>query len=351
MPQFTVAQLAEICSGVAQGELSRVITGANSLSAAIADQLSFVAGRKAQSELLTTRAGCLLIGPETQIESGRTVIRVADPRSAFAKALRSLYPDPLPAPGVHPTAIVSASAVIGLECSIGAYSIIGENVLIGDHCVIGPRCQIDNGAHIGPGSRFFANVTVYAGVQMGSRAVVHSGAVIGADGFGFAFVEDHYEKFPQIGKVVIGDDVEIGANTCIDRAALGVTKIGNGTKLDNLIHIAHNCAIGEHVAIAAQAGFSGSVTVGDYAVIGGQAGIGEKAMIAAKAMVGGKAGIITSQRVPAGEPVWGIPARPLRQHLKGLANIARLDELKKMVQELRRKVDRLEQPANDGSRR
>ncbi len=349
MPQYTVAQLAEICSGVAQGELSRVITGANSLSTATTDQVSFVAGRKAQNELSTTKAGCLIVAHKTEVDSWRTVVQVADPRAAFARALRALYPEPLPAPGVHPSAMVSASAVIGLGCSIGAYSTIGDNVLIGDHCVIGPRCQIDNGAHIGPGSRFFANVTVYAGVQMGARAVVHSGAVIGADGFGFAFVEDHYEKFPQIGKVEIGDDVEIGANSCIDRAALGVTKIGNGTKLDNLIHIAHNCTIGEHVAIAAQAGFSGSVTVGDYAVIGGQAGIGEKAIIAAKAMIGGKAGIITSQRVPAGEPVWGIPARPLRQHLKGLANIARLDELKKLVQELRRRVDRLEGPANDAS--
>ena len=172
--------------------------------------------------------------------------------------------------------------------------------------------------------------------------MIHSGVVIGADGFGFALVGDHYEKFPQVGAVEIGDDVEIGANCCIDRAALGVTRIGDGTKLDNLVHVAHNCELGKHVVVAAQTGFSGSVTVGDYAVIGGQAGIGEKAKIEAKAIVGGKAGVLTSQTIRAGEPVWGIPARPLRGHLKGLAYIQKLPELNETVREIRQRVVELE---------
>jgi UDP-3-O-[3-hydroxymyristoyl] glucosamine N-acyltransferase len=154
-------------------------------------------------------------------------------------------------------------------------------------------------------------------------------------------VEGRYRKFPQVGTVDIHDDVEIGAGCCIDRAALGVTRIGRGTKLDNLVHVAHNCVVGENVVVAAQTGFSGSVTVGDYAVIGGQAGIGEKAHIEARAIVGGKAGILTSATVRAGEPVWGIPARPLRQHLKGLANVNKLPELKARINQIEQQLKSL----------
>jgi UDP-3-O-[3-hydroxymyristoyl] glucosamine N-acyltransferase len=179
-------------------------------------------------------------------------------------------------------------------------------------------------------------------VRIGARAILHSGCVIGADGFGFTRAGDHYEKFPQVGTVEIGDDVEIGANCCIDRAALGATRIGDGAKLDNLVHVAHNCTIGKHVVIAAQTGFSGSVSVGDYAIIGGQAGIGEKANIAARAVVGGKAGILTSKKVSSEEPVWGIPARPLRQHLRNLAYVNKLPELSKQIDDLKKKLAALE---------
>ncbi|MBV9081663.1 MAG: hypothetical protein JOZ62_03225 [Acidobacteriaceae bacterium] len=172
--------------------------------------------------------------------------------------------------------------------------------------------------------------------------------MIGGDGFGYTLAGDRYQKFPQIGGVEIEDDVEIGANCCIDRAALGVTRIGEGTKLDNLVHVAHNCLIGRHVVVAAQTGFSGSVTVGDYAVIGGQVGVGEKARIDSKAVVGGKAGILTGQRITAGEPVWGIPARPLRQHLKGLAQVARLTATNQELRELRKKVAELESAQRRG---
>ena len=209
-------------------------------------------------------------------------------------------------------------------CQVGAGCVLGDDVLLGD------------------GSILHANVTIYDHVRIGARVLIHSGAVIGADGFGFALADGHYEKFPQVGIVEIGDDVEIGANCCIDRAALGVTHIGDGAKFDNLVHVAHNCVLGRHVVVAAQTGFSGSVTVGDYAVIGGQAGIGEKAKIESKAIVGGKAGVLTSQTVRAGEPVWGIPARPLRGHLKGLAYVQKLPELAKTIRELRQRVRELE---------
>jgi UDP-3-O-[3-hydroxymyristoyl] glucosamine N-acyltransferase len=208
--------------------------------------------------------------------------------------------------------------------------------------VIEAGCVIGDHVTIGENSFLHANVTVYNRVQIGARVIIHSGAVIGADGFGFALVDGHYRKFPQVGTVDIQDDVEIGAGCCIDRAALGVTRIGRGTKLDNLVHVAHNCLLGQDVVVAAQTGFSGSVTVGDYAMIGGQAGIGEKANIEARAVVGGKAGILTSATVHAGEPVWGIPARPLRQHLKGLANVNKLPELKARVNQLEQQLRSLE---------
>jgi UDP-3-O-[3-hydroxymyristoyl] glucosamine N-acyltransferase len=219
---------------------------------------------------------------------------------------------------------------------------VGENSRIAEGCVIGNGCVIGSNVSLGAGTTLHPNVTLYDGVRVGSRVILHAGCVIGADGFGFALAGDRYEKFPQVGTVEIGDDVEIGANSCVDRAALGVTCIGDGTKFDNLVHVAHNCNIGRHVVVAAQTGFSGSVSVGDYAVIGGQVGIGENAKIAARAIVGGKSGVLTSQSIPAGEPVWGIPARPLRQHLKGLANVQRLPELKEQLLQLKQRVAELE---------
>src|SRR5262249_36222161 len=168
------------------------------------------------------------------------------------------------------------------------------------------------------------NVSIYRDVTIGDDVVLHSGCVIGADGFGFVFHNGAYEKFPQVGRVEIGNRVEIGANCCIDRAALGVTSIGDGTKLDNMVHVGHNCKIGRHVVVAAQTGFSGGVTVGDYAVIGGQVGIGDKARIESRAILGSGSGVLTSKIVHAGEVMWGTPARPLKEHLKQLAALARL---------------------------
>src|ERR1700687_1454789 len=181
-----------------------------------------------------------------------------------------------------------------------------------------------------------ANVTIYDNVTIGNRAILHSGCVLGADGFGFVRAGDRYEKFPQIGRVKVGDDVEIGANSCVDRAALGVTVIGDGSKLDNMVHIGHNCRIGRNVVIAAQTGLSGGVVVEDDAVIGGQVGIGDKARIESGAVLGSGCGILTSKIVRKGQVVWGTPARPLKQHLEQLANLSRLPELRKELSELKK---------------
>jgi UDP-3-O-[3-hydroxymyristoyl] glucosamine N-acyltransferase len=339
---FTVARLAELVAGAVEGDAHRIISGANTIENACESDLAFAANRKALGAAVSSHAGCVLVPLSFHTPISAAVIRVADPRVAFAKALESIYPRKRLAPGVHPTAIIAPNAQLGANCHVGAYVSIGENAQIGDDCEIGPGCSVGDDVAIGNASTLHPRVTLYDRVKIGARAILHSGCVIGADGFGFALTGDHYEKFPQVGSVELADDVEIGANCCIDRAALGVTRIGAGTKLDNLVHVGHNCIIGRHVVIAAQTGFSGSVTVGDYAVIGGQVGIGEKAHIDSRAVVGGKAGILTSQTVRAGEPVWGIPARPVRGHLKGLAYVQKLPELNETVREIRQRLVQLE---------
>jgi UDP-3-O-[3-hydroxymyristoyl] glucosamine N-acyltransferase len=339
---FTIAELAELVGGAATGDSARAITGANTIENAGESDLAFAASRKALDAAAFSRAGCLLVPLSFNQQLRVPVIHVPDPRVAFAKALECIYPRKRLASGIHPSAVIAKSAQLGQHCHVGAHVSIGDNVRIGDGCQIGPGCVLGDDVSIGDESTLHASVTIYDRVRIGARVIVHSGCVIGADGFGFALSGDHYEKFPQVGVVEIGDDVEIGANCCIDRAALGTTRIGNGSKLDNLVHVAHNCSLGSHVVVAAQTGFSGSVTVGDYAVIGGQAGIGEKATIESKAIIGGKAGVLTSATVHAGEPVWGIPARPLRGHLKGLAYVQKLPELNATVREIRQRVANLE---------
>lgn len=341
----TVLQLAEICGGAAEGDIARWISGANALESATAADLSFVSSvssGKAIAAARMSKAGCLLAPPSFDGKGTWAIIRVAEPRSAFVRALAVLYPKKCVAASVHPTAVVAKDARIAADCYIGPHASIGEQAQIASGCSIGSGCAVGARVTIGENTTLAPNVTLYDGVIVGARVILHAGCVIGADGFGFTFSEDKYKKFPQVGTVEIGDDVEIGANSCVDRAALGVTRIGCGTKLDNLVHVGHNCTIGQHVVIAAQTGLSGSVVVEDHAVIGGQVGIGEKAKIEAKAVVGGKSGILTSQVVRVGEPVWGIPARPLKKHLKGLAYVQRLPELKEQLRELRQRLEKVE---------
>lgn len=338
---LTVEQLAvELgCEWERNGGLE--IKGAAALEDASAADLSFVANRKAAGQANSSGAGCLIVPPGFDAGS-RTVIRSPQPRNAFARALLLLYPEKPAGSGIHATAIVASSASIGRDCWIGPHVTIGEDARIGAGCRIGEGSSIGRGVHLGSDCRLHANVTLYAGAQVGARAILHSGCVIGADGFGFAFEKDHYEKFPQVGSVRLGDDVEIGANSCIDRAALGWTTIGDGTKLDNMVHIGHNCRIGRHVVIAAQTGLSGGVIVEDYAVIGGQVGIGDKARIESRAVLGSGCGILTSKIVRGGQVVWGTPARPLKEHLRNLAYIDRLGSLLDEVKQLRARVSQLE---------
>ncbi len=336
-----VRELAEWLGAPFEGDGEREIDGVGSLESAGASALAFVSGRKATREAASSAAGCLIVPLDYSNLPARTVIRSPEPRTAFARAVSRLCPPPEVVPGIHPTAVVSPDAEIGAGVAIGPLVAIGEGTRVGAGSSIGSNCVVGRRVAIGERCVFHPHATVYDDVDIGSRVILHSGAVIGADGFGFVMEGGRYHKFPQIGRVSIGDDVEIGANSCVDRAALGVTWVGEGTKLDNMVHVAHNCRIGRHVVVAAQTGFSGGVVVEDYAVIGGQVGIGDKARIETRAVLGSGCGVLTSKIVRAGEVVWGTPARPLKEHLEMLANLGRLPELQKEVAELRRKLKEL----------
>ena len=294
------------------------------LDEAVAGDISFVASSKAWKQASASKASCLIVPDSFPNHGGQTYIRVPNPRLAVARVIAKLHPKTPLAQGVHPTAVIGPETVIGGGASIGPFVTLGARVRIAQGAVIGAGCVIADDVIIGSRATLHPRVTVYPNVTLGNEVILHSGCVIGADGFGYVMTDGAWENFPQIGRVEIGDRVEIGANACVDRAALGVTSIGDGTKLDNMVHIGHNCRIGRHVVIAAQTGISGGVVVEDYAVIGGQVGIGDKARIESRAVLGSGSGVLTSKIVRAGQVMWGTPARPLKEHLAQLAVLSRL---------------------------
>ncbi len=337
-----VRELADWLGATYEGDGEKELTGVAPLEAAGATEVSFVGSRRAARAAEASAAGCLIVPVDFPGPSYRTVIRVQEPRTAFARAVNRFHPTTELKPGVHPTAAIGSEVRVGALCSIGPHVSIGDNTRIGVSTAIGAGCVIGKRVSLGEGCILYPNVTIYDNVDIGRGCILHSGCVIGADGFGFVLNGDHYEKFPQVGRVEIGNSVEIGANSCVDRAALGVTSIGEGTKLDNMVHVAHNCRIGRHVVVAAQTGFSGGVVIEDYAVIGGQVGIGDKARVETRAVLGSGSGVLSSKIIHSGQVVWGTPARPLKEHLEQLANLARLPETRREVAQLKRRVSNLE---------
>ena len=320
----TSGQLATQLGLPLRGDPNRPIETAAILEDATPNQLAFISQEKFFEAGLNSKAGCIIALPTYLGAQNQAIIESPQPRAHFAQALQILYPVPAINPGTSPSAQIDPTAEISPTAEIGPYVVIGPQTRIAENVRIGPGCTIGSQVTIGAGTTLHPRVTIYPRVTIGQDCILHAGAVIGADGFGFELSAGQYRKVPQVGTVQIGNDVEIGANTCIDCATLGATIIGDGTKLDNMVHIAHNCRIGRHVVIAAQTGFAGGVSVGDYAIVGGQVGVGDKARIESKAIVGSGAGILTSKIVRAGEPVWGTPARPLRQYLEQVATLSRL---------------------------
>lgn len=339
-----VAEIAAKIGGKAVGEVAREVARVASLAGARGDELSFVEDVRFADEGRKSAAGALIVGePSVEALQGKTLIVVRSPRLGFAKAgallgseERRRGANPLKpneglngAPGgsgVHASAVVDSSAKIGQGASVGAMAFVGPRVTIGRNSVIGPGCVLLGDIEIGHDCELVARVTVYAQTKIGGRVTVHAGAVLGSDGFGFVPDENgRYHKFPQIGRLEIGNDVEIGANATVDRGALDATVIADGVKLDNLVHVGHNVRLGENVVSAAQTGISGSSVVEKNVLIGGQVGIADHVTIQEGAILGAQTGI-PSNKVIRGKGVvfWGTPARPIREYLKELAVLARL---------------------------
>jgi len=328
----TLQEVAEASGGTVRGDGGVRVGGVASISRASCGDLVFVDDARHLQAALASPAAAIIAGSfAAGVAAGKPLLIAANPKLAFARAARFLEgPHRQGEAGskfVDPSAVVSPSATLGLGVKVGQHVVVEEHAEIGHNTELGAGCVIGAGVRIGSGCRFYPNVTVYSGTVIGDRVIVHAGAVLGSDGFGYVrdAATGGYEKFPQIGQLVIEDDVEIGANTTIDRGALEETRIGRGAKLDNLVHIGHNCQIGENVVIAAQTGLSGSIVIENNVVLGGQVGIGEHARVEEGVMLGGQGGVLPHKVLRGkGEVFWGTPAQPVREYLKQLARLARL---------------------------
>ena len=313
------------------------ITGVNALEAARAGELTFAEHDRQAPMVSASHASAILVSEQFPQVPGKILLRVKQPREAFARVMVLFQPPPAGPRGIHPSAVVSPDA------SLGEGVALGECVVVRDRATIGPGTVIESGVHIGADvsigrdSYLGPNVVVMRGSRLGDRVVIHGGTVIGGDGFGFVWAGQGYAKVPQIGNVVIEDDVEIGCNVCVDRATLGSTIIRRGTKIDNLVQIAHNDVIGRDVIITGQVGFAGSVTVGDRAMFGGQSGVVDHITIGEGAKIGAASPV--TKDVKAGETVWGFPARPVRRVKHEMASVALLP---KWIQQLKDCLGELE---------
>ena len=333
----TAAELAETIGAKLEGDGAVEVRGVAAPERATPHDLIYVDAEKHAARASASAALCVIAGEGVSVE-GKTVLRHRQPKVAFAKAAAVLVEPTRIASGVHPTAIVAPLARLAANVNIGPYTVIGEDVHVGEGTQIGAHCVIAGGCWIGANCRLHPRVTLYGGVRVGDRVEIHAGAVLGADGFGFAQGEGRYWKFPQTGLVEIGNDVEIGANTTIDRGSLDDTQIGDGVKLDNLVHVGHNVKIGAHTVIAAQTGISGSSTLGHHVVVGGQVGIADHCTLEDGAIAGAQAGIPTGKTIRGGQMVWGTPAREIGRFKDTYVWYARLPELAARIKELEAKV-------------
>ncbi len=329
----TAKELAEAIGARLEGDGAAEISGVAAPERAGTRDLIYVESAKHAQRALASAAGCA-IAAEGITLAGKTVLRSGQPKVAFSQAAELLLGRAPIASGIHPTAIVAPLARVAPGAAIGPYAVIGEDTHIGAGTQIGAHSVIGAGCWIGENCRIHPRVTLYGGARLGNRVEIHSGAVIGADGFGYALGEGKYWKFPQAGIVEIGDDVEIGANSTVDRGSLDDTRIAEGAKLDNLVHVGHNCQIGAHTVIAAQAGLSGSCVFGKRVVVGGQAGFGERCKLEDGSVMGAQCGVLSGKTIRSGETVWGTPARPLRKFKELYAWFARLPELAARIKEL-----------------
>lgn len=336
-----LGMLAELVKGKLVGDPQIVIRGIASLREAREDEISFLSNMKYLKDVHESRAAALIVPPQFQ-SSQKPAIICENPYLAFAKILELFHPADMIIPqGIHPTAVVHPKARIGGQCCIGPYVVIEEGADIGNGCVLYPGVYIGKNSIIEDSAIIYSNVGIREGVKIGKRVIIHSGAVIGSDGFGFIRTGDRQFKIPQVGGVEIGDDVEIGANSCVDRGTIGNTVIGSGTKIDNLVQIAHNVQVGKNCTIVAQVGISGSTVIEDGVTIAGQAGVAGHIRLGRNSIIAAQAGV--TKDVDDGEIVSGYPAQPHRTAKKLHAEINHLPELRQKVKELEEKIKQLAQ--------
>lgn len=332
--ELTLADLAADVDGRVTGDADRRIAGVQTLEAAQPEHLSFVTHPRYRRQAESSRAGALLVGEDWQGSTGHDLLVAPEPSWALARILERFHPRVRPRSGVHPTAVIDPACEVGADVTIGPHATVGEGSVIGDRAVLAAGVVVGRECRIGDDTWIHPRVVLYDGTQIGARCILHAGAVLGSDGYGFATHEGRHVKVPQVGRVVVEDDVEVGANTTIDRAMLAETRIGAGTKIDNLVQIGHNVVVGEHSMLVAQTGIAGSTRLGRYVALGGQAGVvghlelGDGVQIAAASAV--------LQSVPAGQTLAGYPARPVARWRREQALTRRLEELWRRLRRLER---------------
>lgn len=340
----TVEAFAALISGSVVGDGATVIEGITNFENPLPGHISFVQDEKGFKTLEDSPIACIIVPKQIQ-RSSKVLIQVDHPKRAWAKLLRELFPAPKSSGIISPQASVAKSAKIGRNVTVGPFVTISQNAVIGDDAVLHSHVFVGENVRIGPNSILHPHVTLYRDTELGANVVIHAGSIIGADGFGYVATQEAHEKLPQVGNVVIEDDVEIGACTTIDRAAIGSTLIGKGCKVDNLVQIAHNVVIGPHTVISAQTGISGSCKIGSHVTMGGSVGVGDHVEIGDWTMVGAGAGFPSNKKVPGKQIYFGQPARPYqemrRQFGAQLRSAETLDDvraLKKKVAELEKKL-------------
>ena len=338
MTSFTLGELAARVGGEVVGDAGRRLSGLKPLDEAGKSDLSFYHNRRYLAEAHASRAGALLVADPAEFP-GRDLLVCREVYPAFAALLELFHPTAAPPAGVHKSAVVAKSARLGAGVSVGPCAVVGERAALGDGAIVGAHAVIGDDAEIGPTTLLHPHVVIEPRCRVGARCILHAGVVVGSDGYGFATSKGVHRKVPQVGIVVIEDDVELGANVCIDRATLGETRIGRGTKVDNLVQIAHNVTIGEHSLIVAQVGISGSTRLGHHVVMAGQSGAAGHLHLGDGTQVTAQAAVMADTK--PGEIVSGSPARPMKEWYRALANLLQLDALRRRVRELERAVARL----------
>ena len=332
---YTAVEIAKLIGGTVIGDGSTALTGIAPAVSARPGDLTFAENDQYFARAEQSAASAVLVDAEFESRN-KALIKVPNARIVFARAMSIFFPEQPFAAGMHPTAIIDPTAKIASSAHVGPYCVIGANARIGERVVLQGMAQVGNDCEIGEGTCIFPNVTLYARTQVGRNVRIHAGSVIGADGFGYVFDSGVHRKVPQIGSVIIHDDVEIGANVTIDRGALGPTTIGKGTKIDNLVQIAHNVTIGEHSLVVSQTGIAGSSRIGNYVTLAGQVGIAGHLKIGDRATIAAQSGVMHD--IGEGQKWWGTPALPDRKMKRQVIALQELPDLLRRVAELEKRM-------------